>query len=255
MKKVILIICLLSNLSYLNSQNIKREFDFAPYMSEISTVSFEVLDINIDKKLVAFKHVFNLLPIEYYSDGTSEIPCSCNYPGMQDNPNAGVVLGVYDLENNKFLKTFLIYKPVYDKKDCFDYQTSAKNLDSAKIYFAENKLDITKKPKPYFFSKNEDENKCELNYSGIMFYSTSEKNYDDMKTFSYLFANGKNILTIEQDDFYVMASGGNIEYIAAYVLGDKIVFLNKFVFVSHLEGATGREFYDFTPIYSINNLK
>lgn len=235
----------------------KRAFTDVPYPNDIKTIEFTVLDINFDKQLVAFKHVFNLQTV-YDEDGNIyQEPCNCNYTGMQNNPLAGVVLGVYDLSNQQYLKTFIIYNPAYEKSDCYDYSSSSKNLDAAKKFFSENNLDITKKPTPLYFSDDK------LTIEGITFTYDNAMNTDDetmgeMITISKLYGfykNKKVLFTVYQDDYYIMASGGKTYYKAAYKEGDKIVFLSRFDYFSHLAGETDKQTYQFSPIFNLQDLK
>ena len=233
-----------------------RGFKDVPYDNKINTVDFIVLDINLDNNLVAFKHVYNLRTTHDEMGDVHEQGCNCNYTGMSDNSEAGVVLGVYDLSTQEYLETFIIYKAAYNLSDCYDYETSISQLNLAKQYFTEHNLDISKKPQFLSFS----DDKLELD--GISFSYTNERTMNDdmseMITISNLIATGeqdKSIYTVYQDDIYYMASGGVTSYISAYRQDDKIVFLSLFEHMSAMAGEPGRETYQFSPVFEILKLK
>lgn len=256
MKKatIYFIILLSSCLSF--GQKIKyREFKDVPYPNWIETVEFYLFDINLDDNLVGFKHVFNLVTTYDETGEIYEKPCDCGYQGMKENPFAGVVLGVYDLENQEYLKTFTIYNATYDEKDCFDFETSSKKLDSAKKYFKEKNMDITMFEIPFDLEMTSD-------LIGINFTFTNKRTMNDdltsMVTISQLNAEidkKKTIYTVYQDDYYIMASGGNTEYVEAYTRGDKIFFLSIFDYFTALAGTPNCQTYQFSPVFSISELK
>ncbi len=234
-----------------------RPYHSAPYPDNIETISFTVLDINYDSNLVAFKHVYVLRTVYDEIGELYEQPCNCHYIGMQENPLAGVILGVYDLSKQEYLKTFTIYKSVYYDSLCMSYEESKKALDSAKAFFKNHNLDISQKPQPVLFKKL-NRSEYELDIAGRHFHSTSERG-EDSENFTYeiiskLYYYNQPIYTIIQEDDFVMASGGVVQYIAAYKKGNKIVFLNKFYHENHMAGETDRETYHFTPVFNISKL-
>jgi len=251
-KSIILAVLMFVSTQFFGQITKTRPFTDAPYPNFITTIEFTVLDINFNKQLVAFKHVFELNTTYDESGEIYEKPCNCHYSGMKDTL-AGVILGVYDLKNQKYLKTFTIYNVTYDKSDCYDYKTSKQKLDSAKLFFRQNGLDITKKPKPLPFIAGQFE------IEGVKFTYTNQKgDLDSMFTVSKLFATKNNkteIYRVNQEDRYYMASGGKTEYIAAYKQGDKIVFLSIFNYISNSAGDTDCETYQFSPIFKLQYIK
>ncbi len=251
-KAIILVVLMLIALPNFGQIIKNRPFKDVPYANTITTHKFIVLDINFDKQLVAFKHVFELNTTYDELGEIYEKPCNCHYTGMKDTL-AGVILGVYDLKNQQYLKTFTIYKSTYNKSECYDHKTSKQKLDAAKLFFKQNGLDITKKPKPLpFVSKK-------LEIDGITFtYTNQIENTDSMLTVSKLFAtNNKQteIYRVNQHDSYIMASGGNTEYLAAYKQGNKIVLLSVFKYVSHMAGETDQETFQFTPVFNLSTIE
>ncbi len=232
----------------------ERSSGECPYDIDIKTNQFIVLDINYQNQLVAFKHIYEKQNYVYYDVGGEvvEKPVNCKYVGMEAYPYSGVILGVYDLKNQEYLKTYTIYQLCTSENLCTTYEQSSKNLEEAKAFFTENGLDISKKPNPNLFDN--DSNKIfTLKLGGINFKADYENNYDEMLTISRLYANQKLIYQINQDDNFVMASHGEIYYTTAYSDGINIVFLNKLYHNNHMEGATSYEYYHFSPVFKISD--
>ncbi len=262
MKKQILIIIFLMTIISLKSQVIvNREFNSSSYHSAIMTNEFTVLDINFDKKLLAFKHVYEPRTAWDEMGEIYQQACDCKYAGMEDKKLSGLVLGVYDLSSQKYLKTFIIYNASYEMADCYPYELSVKMLDSAKQFFIEQGLDITKKPQPVALDVKGDSDKTFI-YENLEFKYNNEWETDwdnnTMITSSNLWVvtgEEKLIHKINQDDNYYMASGGTIDFISAYKEDDEFVFLNLFYHSSHKAGFTDQEVYHFTPIFKIEDFK
>ncbi len=270
MKKYLLIIPLIIiGLKVFSQEKKLREFYSTPNEYGIQTDEFTVLDINFENNLLAFKQVYRRRPWwnDMFGDSISE-PCNCHYDGMDSVPYSGVILGVYNLSTQDYLKAFKIYNSTYDLEDCTQIKLSMLMLDSAKQYFLENKLDITQNPKPINLRvkvKNDKMNKFKFN--NILFAYNSVKDYDsdliDMVTMSELFTysrktskNYKLIYTIYQEDYYFMASGGKIEYLSVFEKDEKFVFLNAFYFENHQAGGTtGHETYHFSPVFKLSDFK
>ena len=273
MKRLILfVIAYLLLLSAHSQISVSREFVSHDYNVGIITDDFIVLDINYDNQLVAFKHIFKLHEIY---DETGELykqPCNCRYVGFEDKPTSGVVLGVYDLKEQKYLKTFTIYKAAYEDKDCTPYELSVKMLDSAKTYFIEHNLDIAHKPTPIKLEVVDGSTNfpmyidsiAHFTYKNIKFsydnYWIKDEDLWTMNTQSQLFANSgksddepKKIHIINQQDYYYMASGGRIDYLAIYESNGKFVFLNCFHHYNHMAGGTDSETYHFSPVFNLSD--
>ena len=257
MKKIFLsiIIIIFSFINY-SQDVVLRDFCNPSYPFEIKTIEFIVLDINYKNNLVAFKHIYEIesRPVSDMDLDNILEPCNCHYTGMEKKPFAGVILGVYDLSTQEYLKTFTIYNATYFDSLCYDYELSKKKLDSAKLFFEDNNLNISQKPTPLLFSENESA-ECRLRIGKNIFISTSEKIPNDKDyvnaTSSKLFANGKLIYEIKQQDDFSMMSGGDVFYISAFLKNNKIVFLNKF---HHNSSQGDIETYNFTPIFDLSKL-
>ncbi|HOZ29455.1 MAG TPA: hypothetical protein PLL66_00940 [Bacteroidales bacterium] len=262
MKKMNLLIAFIMIWSGIYCQNIvHREFNSNNYHNSILTNEFKVLDINFDKKLLAFKHIYQ--PRTTY-DEVGEIyskACNCNYTGMEDKPLSGIVMGVYDLSTQSYLKSFVIYNAAYSQEDCYTYELSIKMLDSAKQFFIEHDLDITKMPEPISLDVQGDEDKTFV-FENTKFKYTNfreiEWENNIMNTISDLWlmsGEEKMIHQIVQDDNYYMVSGGRIDYVSAYKQGDEFVFLNLFYHTSSLAGFSDCEVYHFSPIFKLSDFK
>ncbi len=256
MKKITLLFKLLLIKAVLYSQNY-RPFEFKPYESEIKTIEYKVLDIDFENGYLAFKHIYEKLNIYDAATGdTVEATIDCGYTGMNKYPEAGVILGVYDLNKGVYEKVYTIYKSVSRKSDCIKYEDSKKQLAEAKKYFISKKLDITKLPKPIEFEKKP-KNKLTLNPENLIIAVSNIKNYDlsDHGVTSAKLSIGKNVVyKIDQKDFYVMASGGIIEFISAFRKDDEIIFMEVFKYQSNFD-MPNREFYNFTPVFKISSFK
>lgn len=240
---------------------VKREFNSSNYHNSILTNEFKVLDINFDKKLLAFKHVYQPRTQwdemgEIYSEA-----CNCHYVGMEDKPLSGIVMGVYDLSTQSYLKSFIIYNAAYTKEDCYPYELSLKMLDSAKQFFIDHDLDITKIPQPLNLDVQGEDVKTfvfeNINFKYTNFWEMEWEN-NIMNTISdlWLMSGEERIIhQIVQEDNYYMASGGRIDYVSAYKEGDEFIFLNLFYHTSHLAGFSDCEVYHFSPIFKLSDLK
>ncbi len=235
MNKLLTILSFIVISNLISAQETKvREFDSSPYGQRIVNSNFTVLDIDYESKLLAFKHVFEFPEV---FDELGELyykPCNCHYVGMDSLPLAGVVLGVYDLSKQEYLKTFIIYQAVHDTADCTKYDLSQKMLDSAKLFFKEHNLDFNKKPKYENLYVVGDSIKTFI-YNDVEFSYFSkrceENVYFDMTTYSELYArkNGsihtpKLIYSIYQEDKYYMAGQGFINYQSAYAENGYFIF-------------------------------
>lgn len=101
---------------------------------------FEVLAIDLDKGLVAFKSVVH--SVSDYEPGGS---VDCDYAGMDALPTSGVELGLFDLRA-KTVETFTVYALAEDAAQCTPHARSEEQLAAAKARFAAVGLDITKPP-------------------------------------------------------------------------------------------------------------
>lgn len=92
---------------------------------------FEVLDLDLDRGLVAWRlHVAG--------------PHPCAYAGMED-PRAGVVLGVFHADDTAD-EHWAVYPPTHDAAGCLDHERSAARLSAAKARIAELGLSLDALP-------------------------------------------------------------------------------------------------------------
>ncbi len=274
MKKYLIIILLLY-ITTVYSQEVKvRPFCDLQYDCQIVTNDFIVLDINYENQLVAFKHVFEKPDTRgNFSGDTIYKTTNCNYAGMSEYPYSGIILGVYDIANQEYKKTFTIYESVYNQKDCTEYETSAAKLDSAKQYFFENNLDINKLPKPIELDVKETKSRIITDYEIIgntMSFTFNEINFEYYNSWSLnseistsklaIVSNTdstkKNIIhTIKQQDIYAMGSSGSFSYTYAYQENKKFTFMTIFYHTSALAGLNNSEIIYFTPIFDLKEFK
>ena len=74
-------------------------------------------------------------------------PSNCNYAGMEDTPDAGVTLALFDL-NKGTAEQFVVYAVALKPADCTPHAQSTQRLAAAKAAFTAAGLDISKKPAP-----------------------------------------------------------------------------------------------------------
>lgn len=254
MKKIHFFLIILITPSILYAQK-QFEYGSFPYETWVKTLKFNVLDINTEKKVLAFKHIYEL-QANYTYDETGEIierPVDCQYAGMESMPYAGVVLGIFDLESGQYIKTFTVYESCYNIEECYSHELSKLKLDSVKQLFAEYGLDHTKKIKPMVFSNINDETINELELNGILLESTFVNDYDNMQTRGYLHADGELLYESHYFDNFAMASNGEVYHKAAYKKGPHVVFLIKFFHNNNMEGPSSYEFHHFTPLYLLKS--
>lgn len=232
-----------------------KGLNHSPYKTDIKTLSFEVLDINFEKGLVAYKHTYEILVQEDETGTVFQTPCDCGYAGMQDKPFAGVVLGTYDLNNDAHGKTFIVYESVDGHENCTKIEESQVRLAEAKKHFSEEGLDITKKPKLH---KIADQKSFSVNHNNqnIQFKITSEVVEDEedfMKMINHYKIYNEQDLMFEQKFLYspVMAGTGHIKFISYYKHGDQILLLENFIHNSGMVGYYHNEFFSFSPIINL----
>jgi hypothetical protein len=109
------------------------------------TTLVQMLDVDLSTGHAALKVV-------HFQTANEELgfaPPDCRYAGMEDNPHAGVVLALYDL-NAGTMEPFVVYKQAEEKGECTPRAQSDKTLAAAKAAFKAAGLDIAKKPHPVF---------------------------------------------------------------------------------------------------------
>ncbi len=257
--KFLIILSLFTSTIFSQNKETLRKFISVPYQYEIETIDFKVLAINYEKQLVAFKHIFKQLTL-YDEEGNAYLhPYNCKYAGMQKYPEAGVVLGVYDLSKQKYLKTFVIYNAASSQSECTDYKISKLMLDSAKQFFKKMNLDISQNPLAIPFKESDYTDKLDL--GNFIFEAESSRSNvsEEMITISVLSAYNKTnyetkyFYKIKQIDYFEMASSSIINYIAAYKKGNKVVFLNRFHHINGMD-QTQMDIYHFTPVFNLDKI-
>lgn len=255
MKKLIIGLCIVIPLIQLYGQEVDDWWN-EPYESGIRTHSFEVLDINWDKQILAFRHVYELQELEVYQPDqeTPLKPVNCHYAGMEKTPFAGVILGVYDLRNHLFSDVFKVYSSCYNIEDCTDFEESKANLDSAKLVFSDYGLNIEAKPKKLKFSKQE-KHSSTLLLSGINFRTEYFYDMDEFMMVARLFADDQQIYERKVNVTLSFGAEGNIIWDGAYSLGSKVFFLYKMYRTNNMEGPRSIEYFEFTPVFDLDSLR
>jgi len=234
-----------------------------PWDSKIITSSFDVLDINWQTGLVAFKHVYEMGRWQPYDDAGSLLPMpplpNCGYAGMQKLPHSGVVLGAWDTRNHSIARHFVIYKAPLSSEDC-NNETAPQALADAKRWFAGKQLDITRKPQPYFWLAEDwrqvsfpTEREPAVVRFKSEFVDSDALDMDDtcgITGLSYLL--GEHELFVGARSIHcAMAPSGQARPIKAWRRGSQVLFAEEYRWTTAAEGLLPEYVYSFTPIFDV----
>ncbi|HAA14993.1 MAG TPA: hypothetical protein DCE41_26190 [Cytophagales bacterium] len=125
---------------------VDRDSEISGGMEYVITHSFDIVGVNWEKGLVATKQVYEIEE-QYGEEGeVSVTPYNCGYAGMEKQPLAGVILGVYDLNAGAFLETFTVYASVGEASACLSHTESVASLEAAKAYWTSQGVGNAAKP-------------------------------------------------------------------------------------------------------------
>lgn len=243
-----------------------RPFNLPRYDRHIRTNDFVVLDVDFDKGLVAFRHVYQQLDIN--QDG-APATVDCRYAGMEKRPYSGVVLGVYDLKSGTLKKHFVIYRAATGIGECMKLRESQAALAEAKTYI--EKLGLNVKAKPIADASNaKGEFKANIGRRWVLIATASRRaterdwasdpvlsaaERDDSTTSSVTIGEvktgGQVIYRSYYGDSWSMGSEGRVDYLSLFTENGKVVILERFRHRTGHLGMTDFEVYNFTPVLSI----
>jgi hypothetical protein len=111
----------------------------APALSIGNVDELQFLDADPANERVAMKWIRKSL------DGSDDEPLDCGYAGMQDDPKAGVSLGVYDQGEVQWYTIYALVNPELEDAAsmCTSSEESSRNLAAAKAHFARLELDVS----------------------------------------------------------------------------------------------------------------
>jgi hypothetical protein len=256
MKKIAISLLLAASIIHLSAQDEEDIGWNEPYESGIQTLAFEVLDINWETQILAFRHVYQLRE-RYVFQPDEDVPLKpvhCKYAGMEKSPGAGVILGVYDLKNQVFMDVFVVYKSTYYHEECTDFEESKIILEEAKQVFESYNLDISKKPKKANFIKK-DKVVSEITLAGFHFRTEYFYDMDEFMMISKLFASDTVVHQKRINTTFSFGAEGNIIWEGAYMSGKKVIFVYKMFRTNNMEGPSGYEYYEFTPIFDLDSIQ
>lgn len=215
-------------------------------------LKFEVLAINWNSGLVAYRRIYTVDGVE------------CDYAGMQEYPKAGVVLGVYDVNKGVHMEQFTVYKSAENSSGCMTHEESKAVLEQAKQYFISLDLDISKKPDFVEFKETDSANSpgfriqrqtgsvtLEPEGFDLECWNRRISSYDEYYTLGELKINDKTRYVNRHKDMFMMGSGGTIKYLFCYRNKDKILLLERFHFTSGFEDLGPRTMYSFSSIIKL----
>ena len=187
---------------------------------------WEILGIQEESKLIAYKSTF------YKNDGEGGGAENCGYPDVP--AGQGVTLGLWSVEEAKTIQKWEIYSSVIEE-ECISMAQAKKQLAAAKKTFAKKKIDITKAPKGIAISED---GLFEIIHKKSGFKNTfSVLVFDEIPipgeegTGGYLLkrwiraADYSVVYALELEGVKIMASGLDVQFPMAYVIGDQVVFL------------------------------
>lgn len=215
------------------------------------TDRFEVLDVDFEKGLVAFKHIAH--PGDFEME-----PINCNYAGMGTLPHSGVMLGTWSLKENKPVQTFVVYKPAQEESECMSHTESEANLKAAKAHFLEKGLDITKSPPSLPISDSKFKLKAgpgESRFGTLTDEECKQRGYPDSESMSGIVTLGvwiKSIWVYETYAMYGLAGAGSLKISVEGMWEDQKRF---FVLEKHSFGSMrgNTEQFSFSPVIRFAN--
>ena len=217
----------------------------------ITKMEWKVLGINTQNNIVAFKKI-------YAQENGEEGTIDCGYKGIPSGEF--VQLGAWSLTDQKVIQTWDVYPSVTDEANCASEDTSKKTLQAAKDYFVAQNIDISKSPS--FVSPSKDGKfrvlaKENTEYVFVVEAATEtnpvsdeDSEVDPSYTYKRDIKNvqSKVVYHFEQEGTRMMASTMSVEFERAYVIGNKVVFLQKFASSSMRHSDIQ---YSFTPMITL----
>ena len=216
----------------------------------------QVLDVNLDAGLVAFKLIDYVMPDEMMGFN----PPDCGYAGMEAHPTSGVTLALFKV-NEATVETWNVYDLAYEPASCTPHAESEKRLAAAKKAFSDAGLDITRKPEG---QKPNDQGVFTLGEATVQTWTfstysddpeyakwTGEQNPDmaDGHTKTGLTLDDKVLVTISKTYSQNGAGMAGADFPLAWHADGKAVFLVR-EWSSHMRGGV-MESWTFTPVVTL----
>jgi len=215
----------------------------------------QVLDVNLDAGLVAFKLI-------NFVEGWSAMgidPASCGYPGMEERPNSGVTLALFKV-NEATVESWNVYALAMDDSECTPHAESEKRLAAAKKAFSDVGLDITRKPEG---EKPDDQGVFTLGRSSVQTWSFKVSSQDESflkwtgqepgigyaHTKNGLTMNGKVLVAFEETYETNGAGMTGTDFPRVWSADGKAIFLVR-TWYFHMRGGL-TEHWTFTPVVTL----
>ncbi len=221
---------------------------------EIENLFFNVMDINWDKGLLAYRQVYQMAERNPPNGGDETLqPCDCNYENWEEYPKIGIIYGVYDLNKGKVLKDFYILKSVFDKKNCTTTDELNKNADDYLAYCKSEGLNVVWGQYEQFTEMHRyfDENYGQLGDIHFKANYINDTYNDENYTIGNLYADSEPVFTVNQKESWIMGSRGKMLFERIYSKDDKYFLFYEYFWISGTD-APNMTVFDFTPILKKN---
>ena len=203
-------------------------------VANATEATWEILGINQQQQLIAYKYSY----IEVDGEGNSAM--DCEYPDVP--AGQGVLLGLWSAKEGKPIQTWDIYKSILEDpnpetaEDCVTMREAKKQLQAAKKHYAAQEIDISSHPTGT--TPNEDgvyeivdgQGKKHV-FTVVVFEELPIP--DEGAMGGYLLkrwirnASDEIVYSLELKGVKIMASSLSVQFPAAYVVGDQVVFLQQ----------------------------
>ncbi|MCC6808213.1 MAG: hypothetical protein IT381_12380 [Deltaproteobacteria bacterium] len=241
------------------------------YPTIIQTDVFDVIDVDWKKQLVAFRHIYRLSERDpagvddegnalAHADGTALKRCA--YPGMSDTPYAGLIVGVYDIGNDKLKGAFQIYEST--RGECTSEEKAAEQKRSAEQVLKSfglgpsSRAQVLKLPPPkdgvQSFVLRSKAKSYELTATNVRHAADDPPTVcgnEAMVTAGIVKYGAMTVWVRCQRDRYRSASGGAFTYPLAVIGDGRLLLVEKFHHSSFETDVPTREMWSFSRILKL----
>jgi hypothetical protein len=239
---------------------------------------FEIIGIDWEQERVAFKHSFTRLfqVAKELEERESDVDFfkyvqafNCDYQPLANKypVGSGQVIVVYDINLSKIEKYFEIYQSALERNNC-----SQPELSRKKMLEAQNYLDKYKFIKPDQFKLLTSPYKFKIEKQGREFNITTrtsrataqqeeelwealKANDDDRAgrgfTLGEVLNDGILIYRRRHLDYFALAARTEISFPQAFLMRDKIIFLEQMIFNSGGHGSKPVHWYSLSPVINL----
>ena len=188
-------------------------------------MSWKLIGINTQSNIVAFKAVYTL-------EGWETDSVTCSYPGVKETEF--VQLGAWNTAEQKVIQTWNVYPTPNKEGECASEATTKATLQAAKDYYKAQNIDISKPP--VFIAPQKDGSfaipkKDKSNHIFVVEKAVYTPDKEDDTSYEYTrnIKNASNAVVYSFSKYgtRIMASSMSASFERAYMIGDKVMFLQK----------------------------